>query len=549
MSRISTLFLAALCLCSFPTTAQAQQQIQKEEAFASVGRWLDSFDFPLAIFWSSPHNFKAVHMALIPMDVPMPGGGNLQGKILAWGDRRAFGTEWRSSWMVLDPDTNAMLAGGVLLTDYENSLNGANEGSIFCSGHAWTPEGKLLVAGGMYLPGMKNGAKLVYLFDPSVIPFGGDPWQRQPDLAVGRWYPTVTQLGDSDSMIILGGKNRRSEVEDNYTLYNWRTGTFNSNVSQGPPGAWHNIHGLFFYPRTHLLPNGDIFFSGFMQNSASINPLTRQNHQLETDWDDNYEIEEVGLRVYGESLMLPLRNSSTLDDVRIQVMCGEIYDQGGLGVSLGATSMVEELSFNPSDAHYRQWSDAAVADMREERWFPNMVQLPDESVLVIGGEADEVVRPLKQPELRVNGVWQYVARPDSARGYHSTALLLPDGRVISGGGDHRRSDFQIFEPPYLFKPGRPVINDLHDDVLRYGQPNGIRFSGKAGKIVLMKPGSRTHHFDNDQRMLILWEGEDDSGEVHFDGPTNGNLAPIGLYMLFLVSPGGVPSEAHWVEVR
>lgn len=549
MSRIPILWLAAVCLWSAPSTALAQQQAQEEEAFASVGRWLDSFDFPLALFWSSPHNFKAVHMALIPMDVPMPGGGNLRGKILAWGDRRAFGNEWRSSWMVLDPDTKAMLAGGVLLTDYENSLNGANEGSIFCSGHAWTPQGKLLVAGGMYLPGMKNGAKLVYLFDPSVIPSGGDPWIRQPDLAVGRWYPTVTQLGDSDSMVILGGKNRRSEVEDNYTLYNWRTGTFNSSIAQGPPGAWHNIHGLFFYPRTHLLPNGEIFFSGFMQNSASIDPLTRQNHQLESDWDDNYEIDEVGLRVYGESLMLPLRNSSTLDDVRIQVMNGEVYDEGGLGVSLGATSMVEEISFNPADQHYRQWSDAAAADMREERWFPNMVQLPDESVLVVGGEADEIVRPLKQPELRVNGVWQYVARPDSARGYHSNALLLPDGRVISGGGDHRLSDFQVFEPPYLFKPGRPTIHGLQNDVLEYGELNGMSFSGTAGKIVLMKPGSRTHHFDNDQRMLILWEGNDDSGQIQFEAPTHGNLAPTGIYMMFLVSPSGVPSEAHWVGVR
>ena len=488
-------------------------------------------------------------MALIPMDVPMPGGGNLQGKVLVWGDRRAFGNEWRSSWMVIDPMTKAMLAGGVLTTDYEQSLDGANEGSIFCSGHAWTPQGKLLVAGGMYLPGMKNGAKLVYLFDPSVIPHGGDPWLRQPDLSVGRWYPTVTQLGDSDVMVILGGKNRRSEVEDNYTLYNWRTNTFSNVVAEGPPGAWHNCHGLFFYPRTHLLPNGEIFFSCFMQNSASINPLTRANPRLDTDWDDAYEIDEVGLRVYGESLMLPLRNSSTLDDVRIQVMGGEIYNDGGKGVSLGATSMVEEMSFNPADDHYRKWSDAAVKDMREERWFPNMVQLPDESVLVIGGEADNVVRPLKQPELRVDGEWHYVAMPDSARGYHSTAMLLPDGRVLSGGSDHRLSDFQVFEPPYLFKPGRPAINNLTDTVLQYGQSYGMSFEGKAGKVVLMRPGSRTHHFDNDQRMMILWEGNDDSGAIQFDAPVQANLAPTGIYMMFLVSPSGVPSEAKWVEVR
>ena len=121
--------------------------------------------------------------------------------------------------------------------------------------------------------------------------------------------------------------------------------------------------------------------------------------------------------------------------------------------------------------------------------------------------------------------------------------------MLSGGSDHRLSDFQVFEPPYLFKPGRPAINNLTDTVLQYGQSYGMSFEGKAGKVVLMRPGSRTHHFDNDQRMMILWEGNDDSGAIQFDAPVQANLAPTGIYMMFLVSPSGVPSEAKWVEVR
>ena len=54
------------------------------------------------------------------------------------------------------------------------------------------------------------------------------------------------------------------------------------------------------------------------------------------------------------------------------------------------------------------------------------------------------------------------------RNYHSVALLLPDGRVFSGGGGlcgncaTNHADGQIFTPPYLLNPDgtprpRPAI--------------------------------------------------------------------------------------------
>ena len=279
-----------------------------------------------------------------------------------------------------------------------------------------------------------------------------------------------------------------------------------------------------------------------------MNPLTRQNRQLESDWDDSYEVDNIQLRVYGESLLLPVRPGDTLDDMRVQVMNGEIYDECGFGLSLGASNMVEEMSFNPADPHYKKWSDAQAVDMKEKRWFPNMVILPDASVMVIGGEDDDVVVPRKRPELREDGVWRFLPRMDSARGYHSTAMLLPDGRVITGGGDHRRSDYQVFEPPYLFKGERPVISSLSAHNFEYGETYTMSHAGDVESIVLMRPGSRTHHFDNDQRMVILHEGVSTSGSVSFTMPTDANLAPQGYYMLFAISSEGVPSMADWVHV-
>ncbi|MFK5956874.1 MAG: galactose oxidase early set domain-containing protein [Planctomycetota bacterium] len=549
MLRFSTVALLAFAVVPDQASAAPAQRADEQAALHITGRWQDSWDFPLALFWPTAHNFKAVHMALIPMDVPMPGGTNLRGKILAWGDHRSFGNEWRSAWMVLDPETQSFLAGGIVSTIHERSLTGVNEGSIFCSGHSWTPEGKLLVAGGMYLPGLKNGNRLVYIFDPSLIAQGLDPWVRQPDLATGRWYPTVLNMADGETMLILGGKNRRSEVQDSYTEYNWKSNTFASLVAEGPPGDISTCQGMYFYPRTHLLPNGDIFFSCFMQNSASVNPATRANRRSEADWDDSYEVDDVQVRVYGESLMLPLHPGDTLDDVRIQVMNGEIYDECGMGVSLGPTGMVEEMSFHNGDSNYKKWSDSAAVDMTEKRWFPNMVILPDQTVTVYGGEADNVVDPRKTPEMRENGVWRHLAKMDSARGYHSTAMLLPDGRVITGGGDHRLSDFQVFEPPYLFRGARPIIVSLSAHNLEYGQTYTLNHTGDVESVVLMRPGSRTHHFDSDQRMVILHEGLSTSGTVSFTMPTVKELTPQGYYMMFAVSPEGVPSFAQWVHVH
>jgi hypothetical protein len=130
--------------------------------------------------------------------------------------------------------------------------------------------------------------------------------------------------------------------------------------------------------------------------------------------------------------------------------------------------------------------------------------------------------------------------------YHSTSLLLPDGRVLSSGsGDgngavnHRTA--QIFTPPYLFRPDgtladRPQITNA-PTVLSYGQAFSVE-TPDPGSIVrgtLIRLSSVTHAFNESQ--LIY--------PVTFDAtattPPNGNLAPPGPYMLFLIDPNGVPS--------
>ena len=66
-------------------------------------------------------------------------------------------------------------------------------------------------------------------------------------------------------------------------------------------------------------------------------------------------------------------------------------------------------------------------------------------------------------------------------------------------------------------------------------------------VVLVRAGSPTHAFDMDQRLVGL-SFTQSSGALTVTGPPNGNIAPPGYYLLFLVNTAGVPSVASFVQV-
>lgn len=141
------------------------------------------------------------------------------------------------------------------------------------------------------------------------------------------------------------------------------------------------------------------------------------------------------------------------------------------------------------------------------------------------------------------------------RHYHSVAPLLPSGKVMTAGGASDtgcslsvQNTIEVFSPPYLFRGARPNIDDA-DDTASYGAPFRIRSRDAAGidEVVLMRPMSVTHQTDTEQRRLELTFAR--SGDIlTATAPRDGNAAPAGFYLLFLLKEG-VPSEARWVQLR
>lgn len=469
----------------------------------AAGQWQDSLDWPLV----------AIHMAVGP-----------NGKVLAW-TRPKLSLGNPPQYTLWNPATNTFTNSppfgqpGSLLTD------------IFCAGHDFAPSGKLLVAGGHSTGTAGDGS-----LDINVYDFITNRWSSYPNkMNSGRWYPTVTYNGSGEGVIVGGSitgstLNTISQVWEASGTQSLRT--LSSAVLGLPvnPYAWNFV-----------APSGRIFNSGPTQTTRALD--TTGTGKWTTISNSKF-----GNRYYGSSLMY--------GDGKVLIVGGS-NDKYGPPTK---TSEVVEL-FTSSN-----W--IPVFPMQFARRHHNATLLPDEKVLVTGGTSSGSFNDTTGAVLAAEmwdpqtTQWTTVASMKKRRTYHSTAVLLPDGRVVLAGGGlpvgsgaaddpltkQGNYDAEIYSPPYLFKGTRPVITSAPANV-SYNQTFTIQTPDAASisKVTWIRLSSTTHQFNAGQRISRL-SFTPAAGGLVITTPTNVNLNPPGYYMLFILNGNGVPSVAKIIQI-
>jgi PKD repeat protein len=181
-------------------------------------------------------------------------------------------------------------------------------------------------------------------------------------------------------------------------------------------------------------------------------------------------------------------------------------------------------------------------------------------VLVTGGtggtEFNDLTRMVRAAEIwdPATGVWTTLAGSSVDRGYHSVALLLPDGSVLQAGGGAApgvaidQLNGQLFSPPYLFRGARPRISAA-PTAIAYGGTFTLTTPDAASisQVTLIRAGSVTHGSDMNQRFQRLSFAHG-AGALTVSAPTDRNAVPPGHYLLFILDGNDVPSVAAIVQL-
>jgi glycosidase len=487
----------------------------------------------------------AIHAHLLPT-----------GKVLYWGRRKTPGdpsfaslNEHSSQTFLWDPAT-----GQSTPTKQSPTLAGGQGINLFCSGHTFLPDGQLLVVGGHLFD--SEGVDQACLYDAAA-----DSWTPLPIMNNGRWYPTAITLPDGGALALSGSfaQGRPQPPPDNPTPPPQGTQfPVNPNPQIWRGNGWAptmNFIGLQLFPRLHIEPKqGRVFMAG--PRDVSFLDVTGQG-----TWTPG-PLRDGANRDYAPSVMY--------DSGKILFIGGGQDPQTQL-----PTNLVESIDLNVPNPQWKK-----TAPMHFARRQHNATVLPDGTVLVTGGTQGIPGNP---QWLAFNNVlpggpvhnaelwnpdtdqWTLMAAEDIDRCYHSTALLLPDGRVLSaGGGEYAPNnpalpnqpnpatdshhDAQIFTPPYLLKGPRPSISVAPAEIV-YGQSFDITVGAgdTIAKVSWIRLGSVTHSCNQNQSLIFLMFTQAAS-KVTIQAPANSNIAQPGHYMLFVLNKQGVPSLAHIAHI-
>ena len=445
----------------------------------------------------------AIHAVLTP-----------QGKVMTFGTDEDGIQGAQFSYDVWDPERGTG-------SSSHNTLPNTLGVDSFCSAALLLPEsGNVLMSGGDNRP---NGGVNRGIQDAPIFNTQTNTLSRAADMNISRWYPTSTVLANGE-ILLFGGRDIQGRGVTTPEIYSPDT------------NQWRSLLGISsggLYPRLWVAPNGLVF--GYNNEKEMYFVNTSGNGSLQSLGDIN---------VGGD----PYRATA------VMYAPGKILAIGGNGDVSNDTKIIDISGNTPSIRSVDRPSDSG-------RVWVDSVVLPNGKVLIVGGSnSDNSLNGVADnPEIwdPATERWTRMEATDTARLYHSTALLLKDGRILVAGGGAPgplvNTNAEIFSPPYLYNSSgnlasRPTITTASSEAPYNSEVYvGHAAGNNISRVTLIKTGAVTHSFNMDQRFLEL-DFDDTTNGVNVKMPSSANLAPPGYYLLHLIDNQGVPSEAHIIRI-
>jgi Domain of unknown function (DUF1929)/Carbohydrate binding module (family 6) len=506
------------------STVTVNASVVQAQSPADVGQWGPKFAWPSI----------SIHAVVLP-----------NGKIMSW-DSSAKGDGYDANgqpkvtetvtWL-WDPETDPT-------STHQTSILNTHT-NMFCAGHSLLPDGKLLVVGG-HIFNLK-GFPHTNTYD-----FKTSTWTAGPNTNKGRWYPTTLVLGNGDVLIANGFDENGA---DNQIPQIWK---YASNTALSTLRTL-NTGGLGeerpYFPMLYQIKNGLVFNAGPQQEMSilDINGGPSGNGQ----WT-KLKSRDTEFRSYGSSVMFKP---------------GQILVTGGSGNAppTSSTTIIDTNTISAGNPNPTVTIAPAMAAARRQH---NVTMLPNGEVIITGGTSGGGFNDNTNPVLfaeswdsnKPTQAFKKLPSMTVPRLYHSIALLLPDGRVLSSGGAGacnssdplygpcNHPDAEIYTPAYLFNPNgtlatRPVIGTVPTEIT-YGGLFSFSTDTDIAKATLIKLSSVTHSQNFDQRIYDLTSSLVKAGANYTaTAPTDTNTYAPGYYMLFGLNAAGVPSKAKILQLK
>ncbi len=392
--------------------------------------------------------------------------------------------------------------------------------NMFCAGTSMLPDGRVFLAGG--------GVSV-----STVSVFEDNRFREIESMAMSRWYPTSTTLASGQVLTSLG-----TTASGNSELwtdgYGWQMlDDVDLKSALEFPYSYND-----WYPALNVAPDGSLFHPGPNNEMFSIN------------LDQDIAYTDYGPREIGGHDRL--YNTTVMYDI------GKMLVAGGGQLNAQTTALTIDLNGATPVVE-------STDPMSHARTMQNSIVLPNGEVLVIGGnssgrqfsdDGSVLVPEIWSP---VTKQWREVAAHQAPRNYHSTALLMQDGRVISMGGglcggcrtNHQNGE--VFEPPYLFDAvgelaARPLISDA-PLVAKAGDALTLIGSDDMVKFNMVRLVAVTHHHATDQRLVPVPFNKIAPGNYELQLNANPHILIPGYYWIFGLDQNGVPSAGHQIKVE